>query len=172
MTRECGTCTLCCKVMAVATLSKPRGVWCDHALPGRGCGIYDTRPQDCRTFVCLWLRDESLGPDWKPEKSKMVLAHEEATGHMLVYLDPSTPRAWQRAPYMKRLTALMQAGLPLGRLVFIMTGERTGVLLPDERNEGRLEDLGRLEAGDEVSLRRLGYPHATRYEAVVKRRAS
>ncbi len=35
MDRECGTCTLCCKVMGIHALDKPRGVWCDHAMPGR-----------------------------------------------------------------------------------------------------------------------------------------
>jgi len=155
--------------MAVAALDKPRGQWCTHALPGRGCAIYEERPQECRTFVCLWLKDNNLGPEWKPEKSKMVLAYEDATQHTLVYVDSSTPGAWRRAPYHERMTALMLAGLPLGRLIFIVTGGRTGLLLPDKRNEARLEDLGRLEAGDQVSLKRLGHPPSVRYEAVVTR---
>ena len=30
--RECGTCTLCCKLIAVAALGKPPGVWCTHTI--------------------------------------------------------------------------------------------------------------------------------------------
>jgi len=167
MTRECGTCTLCCKVMGIYALDKPRGRWCDHAMPGRGCAIYDDRPQECRTFSCLWLLDDNLGPEWKPEKSKMVLTADEASRRTMVYVDASAPNAWQREPFQQRLMALMQAGLPLGRLVFIVVGERTGLLLPHG-----LQDLGRLDDGDEVTLKRTGYPHATRYEAEVRRKPS
>lgn len=56
--RECGTCRLCCKVLAVQEIDKPRGSWCQHSTkpsePG-GCAIYATRPGQCRGFQCLWL---------------------------------------------------------------------------------------------------------------------
>ena len=65
--RECGTCTACCTVLAVAELRKPRRWACDH-VHCAGCGIYAERPQTCRDFNCAWLRgaipgDESLRPD-------------------------------------------------------------------------------------------------------------
>jgi hypothetical protein len=44
--RSCGDCTLCCKVMAVEALGKPAGSWCSHCKPGRGCLIYETRPEE------------------------------------------------------------------------------------------------------------------------------
>ena len=157
--------------MGIYALDKPRGQWCEHAMPGRGCSIYADRPQECRSFSCLWLLDDNLGPEWKPEKSKMVLVADETGRRTMVHVDAAAPDAWRRAPYHQRLLELMQAGLPLGRLVFIVVGERTGLLLPDERQGSRLEDLGRLEQGDEVTLKRLGHPHATRYEAVVTRRS-
>jgi len=37
--RACGTCTLCCKVVAVTELAKAAGQWCLHCRPGRGCSI-------------------------------------------------------------------------------------------------------------------------------------
>ena len=65
--RECGTCTACCTVLAVAELQKPMRWACDHVLCA-GCGIYEERPQTCRDFNCAWLRgaisdDEALRPD-------------------------------------------------------------------------------------------------------------
>jgi hypothetical protein len=155
--------------MGIYALEKPRGAWCPHAMPGRGCAVYDDRPDECRTFSCLWLLDDNLGPEWKPEKSKMVLTADETTKRTMVYVDTAAPDAWRKPPFHQRLMALMQAGLPLGRLVFIVVGERTGLLLPAENNEMRLEELGRLEPGDAVTLKRTGYPHATRYDAVVTR---
>lgn len=66
--RECGSCTACCKIPAIdtATLRKPAGVMCPNCT-GSSCGIYDSRPEPCRTFYCLWRKvgamPESLRPD-------------------------------------------------------------------------------------------------------------
>ena len=70
--RACDTCTLCCKVIAVEDFAKPPGVWCRHCVRGKGCGIYETRPTDCRTFFCEWMLTPSLGPEWKPERAKFA----------------------------------------------------------------------------------------------------
>ena len=42
--RTCGTCMMCCKVPAIEEFAKPPGVWCRHAVSGKGCGIYADRP--------------------------------------------------------------------------------------------------------------------------------
>jgi coenzyme F420-reducing hydrogenase beta subunit len=65
--RECGTCTACCTVLAIAELQKPARWACDH-VHCSGCRIYADRPQPCRDFNCAWLRgaipgDDSLRPD-------------------------------------------------------------------------------------------------------------
>lgn len=56
----------------------------------------------------------------------------------------------------------MQAGLPLGRLVFIDVGGRVSMMLPD-----RMKDLGVLGPQDEVALQIIRYPHGTDYKVVV-----
>lgn len=56
MPRSCGPCRLCCLVMAVPEIHKPKGEWCRHAC-ATGCGIYAERPQPCRDFECAWLTD-------------------------------------------------------------------------------------------------------------------
>jgi len=64
--RTCGSCRLCCKLMAVyeqGTEPEPyrfikHGArWCEHSTAA-GCGLYHDalRPITCRTFRCLWLR--------------------------------------------------------------------------------------------------------------------
>ena len=66
--RACGTCMMCCKVPAIEEFAKPPGVWCKHAISGKGCGIYAQRPGSCRAFYCLWMQDAALlGSKWKPE---------------------------------------------------------------------------------------------------------
>jgi hypothetical protein len=166
MSRTCGSCTLCCKLMGIRALEKPRGTWCSHCSPKSGCDIYPGRPGECRDFVCAWLGDESLGDEWKPDKSRMVLVPEPLHNRLMVYVDPAMPDVWQRAPYFDVLMRLMQGGLPQNRLVFIDVGGRVGMMLPD-----RLEDLGVLGPKDEVALQTTRYPHTTQYKVSVRRSA-
>src|SRR6478752_6584159 len=55
--RACGTCTMCCKVYPIPILNKQEGKWCAHCAIGSGCRIHEDRPEQCRSFVCLWLQD-------------------------------------------------------------------------------------------------------------------
>jgi len=51
--RRCGECTACCTILAVAdTLGKGAYEKCKHD-SGR-CNIYETKPEPCSTFRCLW----------------------------------------------------------------------------------------------------------------------
>lgn len=67
--RGCGACTACCEVLTIddPALRKPANVLCAHCTPGRGCGIYDTRPATCRDWHCGWRSlawlDEACRPD-------------------------------------------------------------------------------------------------------------
>ena len=60
--RECGGCTACCTVLAVHELRKPMRWACEHIVCD-GCRVYDTRPQGCRDFDCLWIRGEIPGDE-------------------------------------------------------------------------------------------------------------
>lgn len=70
--RSCGSCRLCCRVVAVIELGKPKGTWCEHAGP-KGCGIYEERPKSCRDFACLWLWGfPGLEPEDRPDRTRVV----------------------------------------------------------------------------------------------------
>ena len=49
--RQCGPCTVCCTELKIFApeLKKEARVPCPH-LGAKGCGIYDTRPQICRSY--------------------------------------------------------------------------------------------------------------------------
>ncbi len=53
--RDCGNCTACCKTHGVFETFKMPGVWCEHCSIGKGCQIYEMRPDECRDFQCAWL---------------------------------------------------------------------------------------------------------------------
>ena len=101
--RACGTCMMCCKVPAIEEFAKPPGVWCKHAVSGKGCGIYAERPGSCRAFYCLWMQDASFGPEWKPEKAKFVVYVQRNGVNLQVAVDPSFPNAWTKPPYQARI---------------------------------------------------------------------
>lgn len=98
--RQCGSCTMCCKTMSVWEIEKPNGVWCKHVQGNRTCAIYDTRPQSCRSFNCLWLL--GVGTDaMRPDRSRVIMVEAEderapdGPKGFAAILDPTRPLAWQ-----------------------------------------------------------------------------
>ncbi len=141
--RECGSCTMCCKVLAIPEMPKAAGVWCAKAVPGKGCGIYENRPQGCRTFYCHWMTNRNWGPEWKPERAKFVL-HAGTGGAggklMILSVDPSFPNGWTKSPYFETIKSWAKDGAAERRLVLVQIGSRHIAVLPD-----RIIEIGKLD---------------------------
>ena len=96
--KECGDCTLCCKLMGVyedtpVELAKPPGVWCEHCDVGKGCKIYDNKPTACVMFECLWLQHQEMVEELKPNRSHVVmfeLPEEVRKADVLTFRDAKT----------------------------------------------------------------------------------
>jgi hypothetical protein len=113
MTRECGACSLCCRVMGVPEVKQDHE-WCPHAKPGKGgCAIYASRPARCREFNCQWLMDNKIPDYWKPSKSKIVIniVVEHGTRYLAFVVDPSYPRRWLEEPWFSDIKKLAKAGI-------------------------------------------------------------
>lgn len=130
--RACGTCTMCCKIPRIDVLSKPAGKWCVHCLPGRGCGIYETRPMICRKFLCVWMQNGELSAEWKPEKSKMYLSYELSGERIAAHVDPATPGAWRREPYYSDLKRWSAEAAAREQQVSVFIGRQAIVITPDQ----------------------------------------
>ena len=130
-TRSCGGCTLCCKVYDVPVLEKPRGRWCGHCAPGRGCEIHASRPEFCRDFQCLWILDTRLGDEWRPDRAKFVMSYLAEKGLLAVTCDPGAPRAWKREPYYSKLKAWAAELMARGHFVMVQSGDQ-GTLVTTE----------------------------------------
>jgi hypothetical protein len=135
--RTCGTCTLCCKLFNIPDVPKPAGKWCQHCQPGKGCKIYDNRPETCRKFFCGWMVSPGLGPEWKPERSKLIMQLLVVGDVFWVnaYVDEAYPAAWQRADIYKRLKQIAAGNPPVGDklkvVVRVQIGRRHIIVLPD-----------------------------------------
>jgi hypothetical protein len=102
--RECGTCSLCCKVIGIAALDKPAGKWCPHFAKGVGCSVYADAPAECRHFQCYWLRGTLKGDEWKPDRCKMVVWANKPD-RIIIDVENEFPNAWRREPYYRQIKA-------------------------------------------------------------------
>lgn len=130
--KSCGDCGLCCKLLGVEAIGKKNGQWCAHFRKGvGGCGIYEERPNACRTFVCLWLTSDRLDESWKPSRSKIILYPDESGRRLNVVVDPGDPLAWKREPYYRRIKA-MSVRAEDGFELVVGVGDRRFVVFPHE----------------------------------------
>ena len=129
--RSCDGCTLCCKVMEVKAIAKPGGKWCPHCKTGAGCGIYETRPLACATYVCGYLTLPELGPEWKPALSRLIVPSMVTDGSIIVRVDPARPDAWRRQPYYGELQKWARQALSAQQRVVVYAGGHSIVILPD-----------------------------------------
>jgi hypothetical protein len=141
---RCGSCTLCCKLLEIGELEKPKDHWCTHCTPGSGCRIYENRPASCRDFACLWLQSQEeakpLPPELRPDKSKVVLYFNEDRKDMLGACDPASPHAWKEQAIFGLLEVIAQQGIRVmfgnGREHFAMDrgrARRVELSVPDEK---------------------------------------
>jgi hypothetical protein len=82
--RECGDCSLCCKLLPIAKragqgdfdfpFDKPAGEWCKHCAPGHGgCKIWkDGLPNLCKAYQCLWKVNPNMPESFRPDKIRAI----------------------------------------------------------------------------------------------------
>lgn len=130
MSRTCGTCTICCKVIAVAQLAKPRDQWCPHCTPGKGCGIFGqpARPAVCGGFVCAWLIGEGLPEFMRPDRSHVVVVPPNDGAVAAFHVDPDWPLAWRERHFLALAWFIVQSEQ---RMAVVVGPERFALLVED-----------------------------------------
>jgi len=143
--RECGQCSLCCKLLHVRELNKPANQWCQHCRPGKGgCSIWGNTPDICRLYFCGWRITRAFGDEWFPLKSHMVLSLNRQTKNgvqiLMVTVDPQHREIWQQEPYYGQLRELARRGMlsadPM--IVIVRVGTQSWHL--DSYGERRIAD--------------------------------
>ena len=54
MANKCFDCNMCCKLPEIPSISKKSFSWCKDCNIGVGCKIYESRPQKCKYFYCMY----------------------------------------------------------------------------------------------------------------------
>jgi hypothetical protein len=143
--RSCGGCVLCCKLLGVPEIEKLKGDWCPHCKRGVGCRIYESRPEGCRIFLCGWLVNPRFGPEWKPDRSKMIITVAQDGNGLDFQCDPGFPQAWRKEPYHAQIVRLATVAADEGGRITITVGRRMTIISPS----GELP-LGEVGEGDEL----------------------
>ena len=68
--RLCEECTLCCKLLETHDIPSRIGEYCNHC--ESGCKIHDKRPEECRTYQCMWSQMEKVSDDLRPDKCGII----------------------------------------------------------------------------------------------------
>jgi hypothetical protein len=114
---SCDGCTACCKILKIRELNKPGNTWCRHCKIGEGCGIYETRPESCRVYECVWLQSQRggkpLAPELRPDKSRVVIGVTNQGDDLVLYVSPDRPDAWQRGAMARFVAEMQSKGFPV-----------------------------------------------------------
>lgn len=125
--KSCGSCTMCCKSLEIDHFNKPMGVLCAHCLHQAGCGIYESRPEVCRDYMCEWLMERDLAAPLRPDKIGTIFMEDPDNEDYQAVCDPSRPYAWRHPMVFKHLLAMAKAG----RTVIAKSGMRAWRIYPD-----------------------------------------
>lgn len=134
--RDCGSCSLCCRVLEIEALEKPANKWCDKCKPGKGgCSIYATRPPECRAFACLWLV-KPIPDYWRPEVSKIV-PHTTVDGTLFFECDSRFPNRWREEPYLSNIRAatIERLNISSDLATYVACGDRRFMVLSSSTQE-------------------------------------
>lgn len=145
MPHTCGACSMCCKLLRIKPLDKPENKWCTHCLVGKGCTIYETRPEPCRDFVCMYIQpgNEDIPEALRPDKCKVMFYRKVVTDGSLPssagpvafgVIDPMYPDAY-RKPLVwdvicSHVTAMGELYLICGGKVYRVGREHVGKTPP------------------------------------------
>jgi hypothetical protein len=138
---SCGTCTLCCCLTEVPELKKPLTIWCNYCNKEKGCTIYEQRPESCRSFQCVWLKDK-LHASLRPDICHVLFEQLPIGPTFLALVDKEHKDAWKIGMPAKLISEFLTAGF--GVVISIDGGNESCILPPKGKTKEEVyEDIKR-----------------------------
>jgi hypothetical protein len=118
MTRQCGDCQLCCRVLPISEIGKKAGARCSNQKFNVGCKVHGTKaqPGSCVAWSCWWLmnpafdlpRPDRAGYVVDPTPDVAVMGADvhadKRVSALQVWADTRRPDAWRAAlPWIKEV---------------------------------------------------------------------
>lgn len=141
MTRQCGDCQLCCKLLPVKALGKGAGERCKHQRHHKGCAVYANLHRvspECALWNCRWLVNDDTAELSRPDRSHYVIdiipdfvTLRDATGKtqhvevVQIWVDPRYPDA-HRDPALR---AYLERRAAEGKAAIVRFDNRRNVVL-------------------------------------------
>jgi hypothetical protein len=101
--------------MKIRELNKPGNTWCQHCKIGLGCSIYDTRPESCRVFECVWLQTQRGGKplslELRPDRSRVIIGTTNHGDDIVLHVSTDRPDAWKRSGIGKLVAEMLADGI-------------------------------------------------------------
>lgn len=108
--KECGECTLCCELLPIPEINKPENVLCGDCVLGKGCGIYNSRPESCRNFNCLYIEDTEMNEILRPDNCNVIF--ERITTKIYLAINHyNNPTAYKSEVVMDYIQTLNREGV-------------------------------------------------------------
>jgi hypothetical protein len=121
--RQCGECTLCCKIPCIPSLAKPSDRWCPHCDIGKGCKVYSFRPKACVEFRCLWLDNDAIKEEHRPDKIHFYVSGKLSDETLKIRVDTDFSEAWRLHPVVNDLNRDNHLLIVIGRQLTFLPAE-------------------------------------------------
>lgn len=99
---------MCCKLTFVPEINKPVNTWCPKCEIGEGCKEYETRPDSCKSYRCIWLSG-GLSLDMRPDKCKVLFERLPSGKTYLALIDPDRLDSWKEPIVRSTIDDLISA---------------------------------------------------------------
>jgi len=145
--------------MGIHALKKDPGSWCAHCDIGKGCKIYDARPDGCRIFQCGYLTLPELDERFRPSTCHFVVAVKPEAHRIEIHVDQQRPDAWRKQPYYSWIKQTSRQAMTRNMVVIVYIGRRYWAIYPD-----RDADLGIARPGEQIAAKVVDTPTGPRIE--------
>jgi len=136
--KECGECTMCCELLPIPELQKPESILCGFCKINKGCSVYKNRPNSCKEFNCVYIQDEDVDLELRPDNSKVMF--EKVTDTLYLALElPRDIGSWRETKVLDFIEQLNKKGISI--IVSSFTRTPKEFLLADGATKEQVWDI-------------------------------